>query len=216
MLSIHNFLIFEGGDGSGTSTQMDILRKRFTGPPLPPLYATFEPTDGPIGALIRRALKGDPVLQAETIARLFSADRHEHLYGPGGIVERCGRGELVVSDRYAPSSLVYQGIACGEELSDSLNAPFPAPELILFFDLDPAIALRRIASRPDRDIYEYLEFQVKVRNRYKALLGRYEEAGLWVEYIDAALREGEVSEQVWRAVGRMPIMKGENQEFVGL
>jgi dTMP kinase len=211
MLSIHNFLIFEGGDGSGTSTQMDILRKRFAAPGLPPFHPTFEPTDGPIGALIRRALKGDPAMRPETIARLFSADRHEHLYGPGGIVERCARGELVASDRYAPSSLVYQGIACGEELPAVLNAPFPAPELILFFDLDPAAALKRIASRPDRDIYEYLDFQVKVRDRYKALLGRYEEAGVRVEYIDASPGEEEVSEQVWRAVGRMPIMKGENQ-----
>jgi dTMP kinase len=204
---IHNFAVFEGGDGSGTTTQLELLGKRFAKPGLPPFYATFEPSGGPIGVLIRRVLKGETVLRPETAARLFAADRNEHLYGPGGVVERCGRGELVVSDRYTPSSLVYQGIACGDELPSSLNAHFPLPELLIFFDLESGAALNRIASRPGRDIYEYPAFQAQVRSRYKALLPRYEEAGVRVERIDASLPPEEVAEQVWRTIGKMPIVE---------
>jgi dTMP kinase len=206
MTIIHNFAVFEGGDGSGTTTQLEFLHRRFTGPSLPLLHTTWEPTSGPIGVLIRRILKGEVTFQPETTARLFAADRNEHLYGPEGVVERCGRGELVVSDRYVPSSLVYQGIACGEALPAALNAAFPAPELLIFFDLESETALKRIVSRPDRDIYEYLDFQTKVRSRYKALFPRYEEAGVRVACIDASLPPEKVAEQVWEAVRKMPIV----------
>lgn len=209
MTIIHNFAVLEGGDGSGTTTQLELLGKRFAGPGLPSFHATREPTGGPIGVLIRRVLKGEIPLLPETAARLFAADRNEHLYGPGGVVERCGRGELVASDRYTPSSLVYQGIACGDELPASLNASFPLPELLIFFDLESETALKRIASRPEKDIYEYLDFQIQVRARYKALFPRYEKEGVRVEYIDASLPPQEIAEQVWRAVRKMPIVEGE-------
>jgi dTMP kinase len=114
----------------------------------------------------------------------------------------------VASDRYTPSSLVYQGITCGDELPASLNGSFPVPELLIFFDLEIDAALKRIASRPGRDIYEYRDFQIKVRSRYRALLPRYEEAGARVECIDASLPPGEIAEQVWRAVRKMPIVEG--------
>jgi dTMP kinase len=208
---IHNFAVFEGGDGSGTSTQLDLLKKRFAAPEmplLPHLYTTFEPTDSPIGALIRSALRGDLSLQKETIAGLFAADRNEHLYGWEGILEQCRRDQLVVSDRYTPSSLVYQEIDCGAELPARLNASFPGPELLLFFDLDPEIALERIRCRPGRDIYEYREFQFKVRDAYKALLPRYAAGGVRVEVIDASRPPEEVAEAVWRAIEKMPIVGG--------
>ncbi|MDR0450161.1 MAG: dTMP kinase [Treponema sp.] len=216
MSVIQNFVILEGGDGSGTTTQLDLLRRRFspgegagkTPAALPALFATAEPTSGPVGRLIRSALKGEIKLRGETLARLFAADRGEHLSGPGGILERAGRGELVVSDRYAPSSLVYQGLECGEELPRILNAGFPVPELILFFDLDPATASERIKNRPDREIYEYLDFQIRVRERYRALLPEFAGRGSRVETIDASRGPAEVARALWRAILKMPIMGG--------
>ncbi|GHU15863.1 thymidylate kinase [Spirochaetia bacterium] len=205
---IRNFVVFEGGDGSGTTTQLDLLCRRFEKPGdgLPPFYPTFEPTDGPIGRLIRSGLKGETKLQGETLARLFAADRGEHLNAKGGILERAGQGELVVSDRYVPSSLVYQGIECGDELPDALNSKFPVPELILFFDLDPEIARQRIKDRPEFEIYEYLEFQIKVQDRYRALLPLFRSQGSRVEIIDASKPPAEVGEEVWRAIKKMPII----------
>ncbi|MDR0562610.1 MAG: dTMP kinase [Spirochaetaceae bacterium] len=207
-MRIQNFVVFEGGDGSGTTTQIDCLKKRFEADSaLPRLYATFEPTGGPIGNLIRLALKGDITLQPETLARLFAADRNEHLYGSAGIMEHHRQGSLVVSDRYALSSLVYQGLTCGRELPRELNASFPVPELLLFFDIEPETACRRMQNRSVKEIYEYLDFQIQVRERYKSLLPWYERNGTAVAVIDGAMPQEEVTEAVWRELQNLPILK---------
>jgi dTMP kinase len=204
MIILPNFAVFEGGDGTGTSTQLALLGERLGGG----FYPTAEPTGGPVGRIIRSALRGDLALRPETLALLFAADRNEHIYGPGGIAERCGRGELAVSDRYILSSLVYQGIDCGEELPEALNAAFPLPEILLFFDLDPEIALERVKDRPVKDKYEQHPFQIRVRERYRALLPRWEDAGVRVATIDASREKTEVAEQVWSVLVKMPILGG--------
>ncbi|MDR1108409.1 MAG: dTMP kinase [Spirochaetaceae bacterium] len=208
MSVFRNFVVFEGGDGSGTSTQLELLRRRFAPPGdagLPALFTTFEPTDSPIGRLLREALRGTLPLRPETVARLFAADRNEHLFGPGGIEERCRGGELVVSDRYVPSSLVYQGMDCEETLPALLNRDFPLPELLLFFDIDPALALQRLENRPGRDFYERLDIQRRVRERYHALLPSYAAEGVRLEYLDAAKPAEEAAEEVWRVLLKLPI-----------
>jgi dTMP kinase len=205
---LRNFAVFEGGDGSGTSTQLALLRQRFASRGnLPPLFfPTAEPTEGSIGLLLRSALKKDTIFHPDTLARLFAADRGEHLYAKNGIIERCNRGELVLCDRYTLSSLVYQGIECGETLPHSLNAPFPAPELLFFLDIDPQIAQKRLNKRPSLEIFEYLEFQMKVREHYLSLLDEYRNAGVRVELIDASQSVEEVAAQVWSALSKMPII----------
>jgi dTMP kinase len=216
MKVIPNFVVFEGGDGSGTSTQMALLLRRFAalaasgeGPRgLPVLHGTAEPTGGPVGALIREALGGKQPLQPETLARLFSADRHEHLFGPGGILERCGRGELVVCDRYVPSSLVYQGVTCGEDLPLLLNRDFPRPGLLIHFDLDPDIAAQRMESRREKEIFEYRDFQVEVRRRYRELLPRYAGEEVRIVTIDASQSPEKVAEDLWSALKELPIVTG--------
>ena len=207
---LRNFAVFEGGDGSGTSTQLAMLVQKLSEScsHSPKYYQTSEPTGGAIGLLIRTALRNDPALRPETLAMLFAADRNEHLYAPGGITERCKRGELVICDRYILSSLVYQGIECGEDLPRSLNSAFPAPELLLFFDIDPQIALERLQNRPSLEIYEHLAFQKKVRERYHSLLGQCREAGARAEIIDASQSTEKVAAEVWRALSKMPIFEG--------
>jgi dTMP kinase len=196
---------------------MEALSRRFKGTSLPagpegpaafPFYSTFEPTKGPIGALIRQVLAGSCLLREETLARLFAADRNEHIYGKGGIMEHCSQGKLVVSDRFTLSSLVYQGITCGNDLPYQLNAGFPVPELLIFFDLDPEIALKRLEGRPGRDIYEYRDFQIRVREGYKALLPWYEEQGARIAVIDASGTVEEVTREVWGELQNMSIFKG--------
>ncbi|MDR3166542.1 MAG: dTMP kinase [Treponema sp.] len=209
---LNNFIVLEGGDGSGTTTQMELLGKQFLSgkntPPFPPLYNTFEPTDGPMGKLIRSALRGDASFLPETLALLFAGDRHEHLYAAGGIAQRCRRGELVACDRYMLSSLVYQGITCGEAFPRLLNDPFPFPELTLFFDIDPEGAQKRLGNRPVKDIYEYLDFQIQVQEGYRRALAWYRDQGGRVEIIDASREPGEVAEAVWRIIQKLPIMEG--------
>ncbi|MDR1220549.1 MAG: dTMP kinase [Treponema sp.] len=208
---VRNFVVFEGGDGSGTTTQIELLERRFerekTNRTLPRLWTTREPTDGAIGVLIRSALRGEIVLQAGTLARLFSADRSEHVFAANGVIDRCKRGELVVSDRYALSSLVYQGIDCGDALPKALNEEFPAPETLFFFDIEPEAALKRMENRRIREIFEYLDFQVKARERYKALLPWREEKGTTTITIDAAKTPDAVAEDVWKALQNVSLFK---------
>jgi dTMP kinase len=221
---LNHFAVIEGCDGSGTTTQLQLLGKRFgvkqkpktayflAAEPqvpygLPLFFPTGEPTQGQTGLLIRHILKGTTSVQKETLARLFAADRGEHLYEPGGIVERCSRGELVVSDRYTPSSLVYQGLECGLELPENLNAPFPHPELLLYLDVDAEAAMGRIALRKDKqEIYEQLDFQKKVRKAYLELLPVYRAAGVRVVLLDGLKPQEELAGDIWRAVEEMPIM----------
>jgi dTMP kinase len=102
---------------------------------------------------------------------------------------------------------VYQGLECGEELPRALNAPFPAPELIVFFDLDPHTALERIRGRRDREIYERLDFQLKVRDRYLAILPGLRARGSAVVQIDASRSPEDVAEQLWGALKKLPILQ---------
>jgi len=222
---LKHFAVIEGCDGSGTTTQLELLRKRFIVPAKPknsafmaaepepvygfqPIFSTCEPTQGPVGLLIRRILRGECTVTKETLARLFAADRWEHLYGKAGIVERCERGELVVSDRYTPSSLVYQGLECGPELPQALNAEFPHPELLIYLDIDPQTSMKRIAMREEKqEIYEKAEFQAKVREAYLKLLPAHEKAGVRVVSLDGTGPPEEIAEEIWRAVLKMPIMK---------
>ena len=204
---LRNFVVLEGGDGSGTTTQLKKLEAlKSCKTARPAIHTTFEPTNGPIGSLIRRNLKGEIVLDSRTIAFLFAADRNEHLFNKGGIIEKCENGEIVVCDRYVLSSLVYQGITCGDDLPAMLNSGFPLPELIIFFDLDPVIAQERMNSREYKEIYENLEFQVKVLGRYRDLLDKYG-CGTNIVKIDASKPIDDVSYAVWSAVEKLPIFK---------
>ncbi len=206
---VSNFVVLEGGDGTGTSTQLQLLQQTLAGFSRHlATHCTCEPTAGPIGTLIRTALRGTTPLLPETIARLFAADRGEHLRASRGILERCAAGELVICDRYVPSSLVYQGLECGEELPAQLNAAFPYPELLLYFDLDPARAAERLATRQEKDLYEQLDFQLKVHERYAAILPRYAAGGSTLIRVDASQSIEKVAEQVWSAIKKLPILQG--------
>jgi len=196
---LENFIVFEGIDGTGTTTQLNRLSRRLEASRIP-YHAGCEPTPGPVGLLIRQALSGAFEARPETIARLFAADRGEHLYANDGIVARTGRGQLVVSDRYFFSSLAYQGLTCGHDLPSLLNAPFPLPELLLFFELDPEVAEQRMAARKALDIYENLEFQRRVAGAYRTIVNSFEDSGMSIARINASATPDDVESAVWAAV----------------
>jgi len=202
---IPNFVVFEGGDGSGTTTQLSMLTERLKKSKKPVFFPTFEPTDGHIGKIIRSALKKDIFFKPQTLAMLFAADRNEHLNGQDGILSRVKRGELVVSDRYVLSSIVYQGIECGNALPTALNSIYGVPELTFFFDIDPKVAINRMSKRGFSEIYEYLGFQEKVRQKYISAVENYRENGARVEIIDSSKTITEVADQVWSIISEMPI-----------
>ena len=175
------FIVFEGIDGSGTSTQARLLvaALRHRG------YAaalTSEPSNGPVGHLIRQIHHGrlhvsnDPRQVDRALAYLFAADRFDHLHNQSdGVFTLIQNGTTVVSTRYWLSSFAYH--VHDEDdyaLVRSLNANFPPPDLTLFLECQPTEAICRISSSgriPDRN--ENLETLRRVDLNYARALQSY-------------------------------------------
>ena len=193
---LKNFIVLEGIDGAGTSTQIKKLVQSN-----PDKYiATAEPTSGPIGKFLRQMLAGDFKVDERTNAYLFAADRCEHIFGQGGVKELCESGKTVVSDRYFFSSLAYQSVSCGLELPQLLNSPFPLPEYLFFFEINPEISLARVNKRTGtKEIYENIEAQKKIATLYEKVISMYENdpslrEEMKIIRIDASKSIGEVEE----------------------
>ncbi len=193
------FIVFEGIDGTGTTTQRNLLSETLRTRSIP-FHSTAEPTDSEIGRLIRKILAGDVRVRPETLAYLYATDRNEHIFGEGGIREHLDAGEVVVCDRYFFSSLAYQGSACGPELPERLNQGFPLPSLLVYFELSPDRALSRISGRGVPDIFERGDFLSQVSRAYEDILNRCADQGLRVIRIDGSRTIPEVADDIQRAV----------------
>ncbi len=205
---LRNFAVFEGIDGTGTTTQLREMERRFVSRGKKAWF-TAEPTDGETGKLIRRLLSGERRVHPDTMAHLFAADRCEHVYGAGGIEEHLSAGMAVFSDRYVFSSLAYQGSTGDTELPASLNRGFPLPEYLFFFEIDAALSMERIRSRGgSAEIYEKESFQRVVQERYREVVGRFEEQepGMRIVRIDATRPIEEIAEKIWSIVSELPKM----------
>jgi dTMP kinase len=156
------FIVIEGLDGSGKTTQAKLLAVKLK-KSHNAIY-TAEPSHGKIGKFIRnRILYGETRLPNSVEALLFAADRLEHIQNE--VLPALERGSLVVSDRYLYSSLAYQG---SEGLSlqwiQTINEHALKPDLALFIDVSPETVLRRLKRK--KSVMETLETQQKVREVY--------------------------------------------------
>lgn len=197
---LKNFIVFEGIDGAGTSTQIKKICEKNP----QKFFQTAEPTSLETGKFLRRMLGGEFSVDEKTNSFLFAADRAEHLYGKNGIIEQINNGKTVISDRYLFSSLAYQSISCGEELPKLLNSTFPLPEILFFFEIDPEISLKRVDSRNEKkEIYEKIETQKKIALEYEKIISEYENnpsCGMKVIRIDAAKSIEEISETISKII----------------
>lgn len=160
---LKNFIVLEGLDGAGTTTQMKAVAEQIG------CFTTAEPTKDNTGRLLRRCLAGEIDVPKSTMAYLFAADRHEHLYGSGGVVEKAGKG-IVLCDRYLFSSFAYQGDERLQKLVSGLNSGFPLPQLTIWLDVPPEVCMERLSQRDgQKEIYENLDYLRGVHERYKAL-----------------------------------------------
>ena len=203
VMILKNFIVFEGIDGAGTSTQIKKLVERGnTERGEGNFVATAEPTTGETGRFLRRMLGGEFKVDEKTNAYLFAADRCEHIFGKNGVKELCESGKIVVSDRYFFSSMAYQSVSCGDELPKLLNSPFPLPEYLFYFVINPEISLGRVTSRGEKkEIYETIEKQKKIAAQYEKVISEYEknaaESGMKIIRIDAEKSIDEISEEIW-------------------
>lgn len=160
------FIVFEGIDGSGKSTQVERLSERFTAAGIRHTCHR-EPTDGPVGQLLRRALAKDIPLDELTLALLFAADRSEHALI---IQKELAAGKTVLCDRHLLSSLAYNAPALDGQWVHAINTPIRErvrPDITFLFDLPAEEALARISARGDApDHYEKREVLQQVRARY--------------------------------------------------
>jgi dTMP kinase len=166
------FIVIEGGDGSGKSTQAACLgaalRARGLG-----VCETFEPGATAAGAVMRELLlHADHPVAPVAEALLMAADRAQHV---AEVVQPAlARGEWVVTDRFLPSSLVYQGVVrgLGVEAVRAMNAPATAgiaPDAVVVLDVDEGQARARRGRRPDRLEAEGVDFHTAVADAYRTL-----------------------------------------------
>ena len=166
------FITFEGGDGSGKSTQIQSVREWFASRGRE-VIVTREPGGTELGTEIRRLVQNGPEdVDARTEALLYAADRAYHVatvIGPA-----LERGAVVLGDRYIDSSLAYQGAArsLGVDEIASLSAWATQglyPSLTFLLDLPPEVGARRRTDAPDRMERESMDFHERVRHQYLRL-----------------------------------------------
>lgn len=164
------FIALEGIDGSGKSTQIKLLSDHLKSAGHK-VYATFEPTDSPIGSVIRNIFKHIIEADHRTIAALFAADRLDHLLNKtNGILKKLEEGYTVITDRYYFSSYAYHGTHMSMDWvieTNSLSAELLRPDINVFIDIAPDISMDRISKgRSSPELYETNENLINVRNKY--------------------------------------------------
>ena len=175
------FVVFEGIDGSGTTTQLHQATEWLQGQG-ELVHPTREPSYGPIGALLRQVLSsrlqsrdpsGRPApVDPATVALLFAGDRLDHLQSE--IVPAQQAGYHVLSDRYVLSSLAYQSQGVDLKFVRQANAKAVAPDLTIYLRVRPETAMGRIdATRKERDTFETLPFLKTVARAYDQLVADY-------------------------------------------
>jgi dTMP kinase len=200
------FITFEGGEGTGKSTQVPLLARRLRGLGLE-VHVTREPGGSPGAEIIRHVLlagAGKP-FGPEAEAILFAAARDDHVTNV--IRPALERGAWVLCDRFTDSTRVYQGILGGVDLAflnalDRLTVGATRPDLTFVLDLPVQTGLTRATKRrgeatADRFEGEGLEFHEKLREAYRELAAAEPERCV---LINARSGKDEVAEQIWNGV----------------
>ncbi len=171
------FIVLEGLDGAGTTTQAERLAAALRARGLT-VRVTRQPSDGPVGSLLRHALTGRVglpqsrgPLSEDTLALLFAADRIDHLRAT--VEPALEAGEIVLCDRYVLSSLAYQGSSLPMAWVEAINGRALKPDLTLFLEVDVGVAAKRRAARgAAQELYEADERQARIAKQYLAAIRR--------------------------------------------
>ena len=196
------FISFEGVEGAGKTTQIARLAARLREGGRQDILTTREPGDGPLGAALRQLALHPPMgMAVEPRAELLimMADRAQHV---GQVLRpHLETGGIILCDRYADSSLAYQGYGRGLDLTEiaSLNAYATGgllPDLTLLLDLDPAVGLARQKERSVME-EEALPFHQRIRTGFLALAEA--EPSRW-RVLDSSRPPEAVQEDIWAVV----------------
>ena len=200
------FITFEGGEGTGKSTQAAILARRFESLGIP-VQLTREPGGSPGAEIIRHVLLSGAAkpLGADVEAMLFAAARDDHVRCT--ILPALESGKAVICDRFADSTRVYQGILgnVDDRIIKSLERVSIgdlAPDLTVILDVPVSLGVerareRRGCSEPDRFEAENAEFHQQLRKGFLDIAAKEPDRCV---VIDASLAREEVADAVWTAV----------------
>lgn len=199
-------IVFEGIDGSGKSTQIELLRQTLKERKIP-FYVTMEPSERPIGSMIRQILTGKAHADPKVIAALFTADRLDHLLNEvNGIAHMVEQGMLVLMDRYYFSSYAYQSVDAPMDWviqANALSAQTLRPAVNIFLDVDAEDALERITKNRGRtELFEEKERLIQVRERYMEAFEKLKDAER-VEMVDGSREKDEIAKDVWGIVSAL-------------
>ena len=163
------FIVFEGIDGSGKSTQSQMLSDYLVSKGRK-VHMTRQPSDRFVGKAIREVLEKRQVVPPQSLAAMFLADRYDHILGEGGILSYLESGVDVICDRYFWSSFAYHGLDMEIPFVIDLHKEIfelLMPDITFFIDLKPADAIARIAKRSaQRDLFEKESLLTTIRQNY--------------------------------------------------
>ena len=193
------FVTFEGLDGSGKTTQIDLLRAKLEAEGRA-VVVTREPGGTALGELIRPVVLEGPEMAPWPEAALFAAARAQLVTEV--IRPALARGADVVCDRYVDSSLAYQGIARGLGLERVLELNLDAvggllPDKTFLLVVEARAAAGRVGDSPDRIERESATFQERVAAAYLELAERWPDR---ITVLDGTLPAGRLSEQIHGAL----------------
>jgi dTMP kinase len=195
------FVVLEGGEGSGKSTQASRLAS-WMAEQGHEVVSTFEPGDSKLGAQMRDLLlHGEGPLEARSELLLMLADRAQHVAEV--IRPALARGAVVISDRYSPSTLAYQGVGrdlgvAAVEQMDSIATGGLQPDVVVVLDVPDDLAEARVATVRDRLERAGDDFHSRVRAAYRKLAA---ERG-W-QVVDGSGEPDDVEVRVREAVARV-------------
>ncbi len=188
-------IVLEGLDGAGTTTQAKRLVAHLEARGQHP-HLTREPSDGPIGKLIREMLVGGHAIPGQAISQntfglMFAADRFDHMQRE--VEPQIAAGATVVSDRWYHSSLAYQGTGADRDWIAQLNARARRPDVTIFLKVRPEVAAhRRAAAGRIDELFEDLAMQQDVDAGYRATIAELTTLGERIEVIDGEASEDAV------------------------
>lgn len=171
------FIVFEGLDGSGQSTQAELLKNYFIGQGRSVLL-TKEPTQWSwAGKIIKEILDEKVLIEPLKLQKLFCQDRREHLEKE--IKPALRSGTMVICDRYFFSTLAFGGLAVPMEKLMKLNEKFIYPDIIFFLKVRPEECLRRINRRGEGiKFFEKLEKLSKVLKNYQEIIKIFDDVAV--------------------------------------
>ena len=205
------FIVIEGTDGSGVSTQSALLEKKLKDEGRE-VYLTKEPTNGPAGAMIRLILTGrlssnigdtdTKSVDPYTLALLFASDRMDHLYND--INNKLDIGVSVVCDRYYLSSLAFQGLDIEFNWLYAINSKCRKPDLTVFLDVPAALSWKRMQRNRWRvELFEEQSKLEQVRQNYIKAIDYLTKQGENIVIVNGNLPTIEVHRSILKAAKRI-------------